>query len=355
MVNCGGTVRVNPLGIAVICAIVVLLILFKSGGSGSPGDNFTSGKASGSGDLVSLKHLLAVAIGAAKNGGAEVARVRKLADIGETSKGKTKEGANDPKTDGDMSSHRAMYWGIKKAFPKLNVISEEHEVEEGDLSNISIPGVFNEEVNSIVTEDILVPGQDIAVWIDPLDATQEYTENLLQYVTTMVCVAIKGSPIIGVIHKPFNDGGTAWAWAGPNYLSRSVLEDASGNKDSGNEISKSRIIVSRSHAGEVNSTAQSALGSGIKVTPAGGAGFKTWEVVKGNQDAYVHTTLIKKWDICAGNAILKALGGKLTTLKGDNIDYAGEEGSEKNNGGVLATMHHHKDYVEKLSTLVSKT
>lgn len=355
MVNCGGTVRVNPLGIAVICAIVVLIILFKSGGSGSPDDNFSSGRVAGSGDQVSLKQLLAVAIGAAKNGGAEVARVRKLADIGETSKGKTKEGANDPKTDGDMSSHRAMYWGIKKAFPNinLNVISEEHENQEGDLSKISIPDSYNEEVDSIVTDDVLVPVQHIAVWIDPLDATQEYTENLLQYVTTMVCVAVKGSATIGVIHKPFNDGGTAWAWAGPNYLSRSVLEDASGNKDSGNDISKSRIIVSRSHAGEVNSTAQSALGSGIKVTPAGGAGFKTWEVVKGNQDAYVHTTLIKKWDICAGNAILKALGGKLTTLKDDTIDYAGEEGSERNEGGVLATMHHHKDYVEKLSTLVS--
>ena len=44
-------------------------------------------------------------------------------------------------------------------------------------------------------------------------------------------------------------------------------------------------------------------------------------LLKGNQDAYVHTTLIKKWDICAGNAILNSLNGKLTTLKGEKIDY----------------------------------
>jgi inositol monophosphatase 3 len=348
MVNFGGTVRLNPLGIALICGIIILLIIFNSGGEKKPvAVNVTNNK-----EEVSLKRLLSVAIDVAQQGGSEVARIRKLADIGESSKGKTLEGANDPKTEGDMASHKVMYWGIKKAFPHINVISEEHDVISEDLSKIQTPSYTNSEVDSIVTTDISVPADQISVWIDPLDATQEYTEKLLEYVTTMVCVAINGKPVIGVIHKPFNDGGTAWGWAGPDFKSRSIIKDSAANTQSSIDISKSRIIVSRSHAGEVNSTAQTALGPEISVTPAGGAGFKTWEVIKGTQDAYVHTTLIKKWDICAGNAILTSLGGQLTTLAGQEIDYEGRgEGDEKNKGGVLATMHNHQEFVDKLSGL----
>jgi len=363
MVNFGGTVRLNPLGIAVICGITILLIVFNSGGESKPEVVFNSGGERkpevvfNSGDErkpeVSLKELLSVAIDVAEQGGSEVFRIRNLADIGETSKGKTKEGANDPKTEGDMASHLKMYWGIKKAFPDINVVSEEHDVVEIDTSKIDKPSTYNAEVDSIVTSDINVPYDQISVWIDPLDATQEYTENLLQYVTTMVCVAVNGQPIIGVIHKPFNDGGTAWGWAvGSNFQSKSVQKDSASNTQSSINISESRIIVSRSHAGDVNSTAQTAFGPKVKVTGAGGAGFKTWEVIKGNQDAYVHTTLIKKWDICAGNAILNSLGGQLTTLSGEEINYAIKgEGDEKNKGGVLATMHNHQKFADKLSSL----
>ena len=53
--------------------------------------------------------------------------------------------------------------------------------------------------------------------------------------------------------------------------------------DTGVDLKRARIIVSRSHAGPVGDVARSAFGDGVTVTPAGGAGYKTWEVMKGKQ------------------------------------------------------------------------
>ena len=347
--NLGGSVRINPTGVALICGIIILLVYFNSGSSSSSASVDPRLRSQ---STVNLAELLSVAIAVAEAGGREVKEVRELADIGESSKGKTREGANDPKTDGDMRAHVQMFYGLKKRFPNINIISEEHDEKEVDTSKVPMASISNPEVTKLVgPAGIEVAADDVAVWIDPLDATQEYTESLLHFVTTMVCVAVKGVPTLGIIHKPFEgEGGkTAWGYAGQDVVSGTVRADADNNKEDA-DMTRARIIVSRSHAGDVKNVTTKTFGAGVQVTPAGGAGYKAWEVVKGAQDAYIHTTLIKKWDICAGAAILKALGGKMTTLKGDTIDF-GRADQEKNEGGLLATMHQHDEFLDKLKVL----
>jgi inositol monophosphatase 3 len=71
------------------------------------------------------------------------------------------EGANNPVTDGDMLSHRQMYYGLQKAFPLVNIISEEEDVEETDMSKIKDASISDQEVDRIIpdSEDIIVPAK----------------------------------------------------------------------------------------------------------------------------------------------------------------------------------------------------
>jgi len=72
-------------------------------------------------------------------------------------------------------------------------------------------------------------------------------------------------------------------------------------------------------------------------------------VINGSIDAYVHTTRIKKWDVCAGNAILNAVSGQMTTLTGQSLDY-GETQHPQNNDGLLATLYEHRKFLKIFST-----
>ena len=62
-----------------------------------------------------------------------------------------------------MLSHRAMYYGLQKAFPLVNIISEEDDVEAIDISKIADASISNDEVDRIIpdNEDIILPAQVI--------------------------------------------------------------------------------------------------------------------------------------------------------------------------------------------------
>ncbi|XP_023034929.2 putative inositol monophosphatase 3, partial [Drosophila willistoni] len=288
---------------------------------------------------VNLRKMLIAAIQAAQRGGLEVLGVARSRQLKERSKGKTDEGVNDPFTDADARSHCVMKQGLQRIFPRVMIFSEEDKEHCLDFNSFDLdPTVLHQTAR---VPDVAVNAQDVTVWVDPLDATKEFTEELYEYVTTMVCVAVSGRPIIGVIHSPFS-GQTAWAWVG-----NSMSEYLAGLHPTKHEETDPIITVSRSHTAGAKDLARNVFGDKVQLLTAAGAGYKVLQVVANNASAYLHTSKIKKWDICAGDAILHALGGTMTTLDDRLINYGPEE-SPVNTNGLLATLEKHAEYMDML-------
>lgn len=208
-------IRLSPLGVAVFCllGLGVLYHLYSGflagrfslfGLGGEPGGGAAGPVAAADGGTVDLREMLAVSVLAAVRGGDEVRRVRESNVLHEKSKGKTREGAEDKMTSGDVLSNRKMFYLLKTAFPNVQINTEEH-VDATDQEVILWDRKIPEDILKEIATPKEVPAESVTVWIDPLDATQEYTEDLRKYVTTMVCVAVNGKPVLGVIHKPFSE------------------------------------------------------------------------------------------------------------------------------------------------------
>lgn len=168
---------------------------------------------------------------------------------------------------------------------------------------------------------------------------------LFQYVTTMVCVAVNGEPIIGIIHNPFTKQ-TVWAWknVAVSEQLRKIYEETVSPLA---PVKNPKIIVSRSHSGNVKEYVRNMFGEQTPIITAAGAGYKVLQVVFNNATAYMHLTNIKKWDLCAGNAILSTLHGSMTTLQNEPIAYTVAD-SAINQNGVLATLRHHSYYATRI-------
>ena len=103
--------RLNPLGIAILLISLLLIVFYWFGGIHLIRPE----------PKISMKQLLCVSIDLAKRGGLRVKEIRESNRLQEKSKGRTKEGAKEMLTEGDLQSHRAIVYGFAKAFPGLKV------------------------------------------------------------------------------------------------------------------------------------------------------------------------------------------------------------------------------------------
>ncbi|KAM9703851.1 3'(2'),5'-bisphosphate nucleotidase 1 isoform 2-T3 [Menidia menidia] len=170
---------------------------------------------------------------------------------------------------------------------------------------------------------------------------------LLDNVTVLIGVAYGGRAIAGIINQPFYNyqlgagadlGRTMWGIVGLGAFG-CQLQEVPGDR---------RIVTTtRSHSNKVVTDCVNAM-EPHEVIRVGGAGNKIIQLLEGKASAYVFASPgCKKWDTCAPEAILHAVGGKLTDMYGNAYHYDADV-KLMNSAGVLATLHNHEYYVNRV-------
>ncbi|KAM9355299.1 3'(2'),5'-bisphosphate nucleotidase 1 isoform 1-T4 [Pholidichthys leucotaenia] len=297
-----------------------------------------------SGSPAVVMRLVASAYSVAEKAGAIVSKILHSGELGIVEK----TGTNDLQTLADRLAQQSICASLSRRFPKLTIIGEEELPAEEVQEELIETGQAEEILQkSCPAEYSDLKEEELVVWVDPLDGTKEYTEGLLDNVTVLIGIAYGGKAIAGVINQPFYNyqlgagavlGRTMWGMLGLGAFGFQ-LQEVLGDR---------RIVTTtRSHSNKLVTDCVDAM-EPHEVVRVGGAGNKIIQLVEGKASAYVFASPgCKKWDTCAPEAILHAVGGKLTDIHGNPYRYDANV-KHMNSAGVLATLRNHDYYVSRV-------
>jgi len=301
-------------------------------------------------DMPLLTRLIAAGLHVSEKSAACVQRIFKNGNLKIEDKG----GLKNYQTIADRKIEQLLVGNIEKHFPNVNIVGEEGEVGQIELeedwidyekSLIDFKNQVSESGSNFDFGKVpeIIDSKDLVIWLDPLDGTAEFIDGLLSHVTTLIGIAYKGRPIAGIINQPFykrDDGSlgrSIWGIVGVGAYGF----ERSDKKDG-------RILTtSRSHMDDTVKACIEAMAP-TEILRMGGAGNKVLQLIENNAHAYIFASPgCKKWDTCAPEAILLALGGRLTDVHGNELLYH-KDVQQPNKGGVIAAVEDIDFYLDKI-------
>lgn len=209
--------------------------------------------------------------------------------------------------------------------------------------------------------DCMVDPSRVAVIVDPLDATQSYARGDYDCVSILIGVVVDNEPVFGVIGKPFGYtgytpildtgcvtiyGGTLVGGAyvaGGERIEPPPPAAASALSFQIKDLPRAVISSSRSkgvvhdfcvHLGEKGLVAPEPLN-------ISGAGEKSLRLILRRENEalwFFPKAGTSLWDVAAPDALLRALGGRMTDKYGNNMDYSKTRDEADNVDGVVACI-----------------
>ncbi len=203
-----------------------------------------------------------------------------------------------PVTEADEASEAIILAGLKRLAPDVPAVSEE-AVSRGAVTfdHASPPGRY---------------------WlVDPVDGTKEFVARTGEF-TINIGLVEDARAVLGVLHAPLS--GVTYAAAGPGTAVMHRGDKAIPIKARVPPSSGIVAVASRSHG---NKPGVSALLDEYKVAERRimGSAIKFGLIAEGVADLYPRLGPTMEWDTCAGQAILEAAGGQVTTLAGAPLRY----------------------------------
>ena len=219
--------------------------------------------------------------------------------------------------------------------------------------------VFDDQEQSDETKKFEVDTDRISVFIDPLDATNSYAKGDHEPVSILVSIVMDKAPCFGVICKPFgypgqtsvlNTGCMAvygGTFLGGVYIAGGraiahLAEDLSDDIDQ-NRRKLPRAVISKSRSQGIVQNFVTQLGERGIIHPepllVSGAGEKSLRIITGFQNEglwFYPKGGTSLWDVAASDALLRAMGGRLTDKFGNDMDYSKSRKEAENRDGVVA-------------------
>lgn len=308
-----------------------------------------------SANAIQLAPLLSTCVDACQRGCLEIRKVQLSRELSDSNSDEFDQSVKmkddqDPRsvlTAADTAAQNVIVGSLRGEWGDgLNIIGEEDDNDDIKLADPSLDKtMFDDDIGE--TADINL--SDISVFVDPLDGTREFVEGRLDACQVLVGIAIDGEAVAGAIGIPFPDGGLS---TDPTIVYG--LADM-GAGVLGSTLSRGPFPLDRNIDGIKYPRPHHATGdSGDVVMEAckkgaikrfggsnviyGGAGNKILAAALGEVACSIQHKVGGAWDLCAPEAVLKAMGGEMTDLFGEPIDvYRKDSPARGNERGYLAT------------------
>jgi 3'-phosphoadenosine 5'-phosphosulfate (PAPS) 3'-phosphatase len=261
-----------------------------------------------------------------------------------------KYGSNFSRDIGDNESDRILRLAQEEVF---------HRYFGGGRCSLAEGAILNpmsdDNMHYSLNEDddtIFVDPSRVRVFVDPLDGTKSYANGDYDIVTILIAIVLDGSPHFGVITKPFGYKGHSSVlntpcvtlYGGP--LLNNVYFAGAGPAASPSSLLPRRAVISASRSGGVVRTVVDQLAEGTsnnfhaEPLEVSGAGEKSLRLIVGTEQEclwFFPMPGTSRWDVAASDALLRALGGKLTDKFGNELDYLKDRDESENTDGIIAS------------------